>query len=114
MLLLQQVRGLRASGARLMDWASIEFEWDEHKSKLNEAKHGLGFRSVSLAMRTESFVHFPSRYEEEERHVGIVRIENTIFAVVFTLRGKKVRIISARRARREERQLYAVVFDGGA
>ncbi|MEW6255645.1 MAG: BrnT family toxin [Pseudomonadota bacterium] len=96
-----------------MDWSSVAFEWDERKSNLNEAKHGLGFRTVSLALSSEPFVHFPSRYEQEDRHVAIVRIENIAFAVIFTRRGDKIRVISARRARREERRIFEIAFGAG-
>lgn len=94
-----------------MDWRTVHFEWDEAKNARNEAKHGMGFAHVSDMMRSERLLHFRSDRNGEERHVAVLKINDVFFSVVFTWRGEKVRIISARRARDEERRLYRFVFE---
>ncbi len=48
----------------------------------------------------------------EERYITIGEIENSIYSVVYTLRGEYYRLISARGARKDERQAYYSYFEG--
>lgn len=81
----------------------MEFEWDEAKSQANREKHGFDFtfaiRIFSGAVR--QFVDL--RPWDERRIVATGQVEGRYITVVYTRRGDRVRIISARPARRAER-----------
>lgn len=84
------------------------FEWDEAKAEINERKHGLSFE-VAIDVftdvnRTERLATHGSPSEERWTTTGL--IEGTEVFVVYTMRGQAVRVISARRASRYEREAY--------
>jgi uncharacterized protein len=86
----------------------LEFEWDERKARQNAAKHGVPF-----GYATRVFLD-PHRLDAEdsrcdygeERRITLGRIEERLFVVVYALRGKIVRLISARKANDRERERY--------
>jgi len=85
----------------------VDFEWDENKRMANLAKHGIDFnRAASIFEST--FVNLPKRQRDygEERIAVLGRLEEGILFVVYTWRGDRCRIISARKARRDERERY--------
>jgi uncharacterized protein len=69
-------------------------------------KHGINFVSVQALWEDQGHVEVPARTEDEPRFLVIGRIGETHWSVVITYRGERVRIISARRARKEEVRLY--------
>src|SRR5215472_16445041 len=83
----------------------LEFEWNSEKSILNLAKHGLDFEDASQIFYGSILVRRSDR-NNEERWIAIGSLENKLIAVVFTRRADVVRIISARRARRNEERAY--------
>lgn len=87
---------------------SIEaFEWDETKRGANVAKHGIDFvDAVQVFGDPRQLTYRSSHHSGEERFVSIGAVHGKLIAVVFTQRANKVRIISARAARRVERELY--------
>lgn len=82
----------------------MEFEWDPEKSEATLGKRGFDF-----ARAARIFAGVLIEFEDRRRDYGEVRIraigevEGDVFAVVYTLRGDVVRIISARLANRRER-----------
>ena len=99
----------------------MRIEWDPAKSESNKTKHGLAFERAQLVFDDPSCVTFPERVVDgEERWHAIGLIAGiVIIVVVHTHRveefeGKSeevVRIISARRATRREREIYAQAID---
>ena len=90
------------------DDADAPFEWDPAKREANLQKHGIDFRDV-MALFDDSQVVFEdaSRPEHGERRTkAIGRVGATLLCVIFTDRGERRRIISARRTRRDERERY--------
>jgi uncharacterized protein len=91
----------------------IRFEWHEAKNRGNKKKHGVDFETVQLVFDDPHFISFVERVSNgEERWHTIGSIENIIvIVVVHTYREEAsdeiIRIISARRATRHERKLYA-------
>jgi uncharacterized protein len=75
----------------------------------NLVKHGVDF---SIACRVFDDV-FADDFEDssmnygEERRIAIGMVEGQVFAVVYVDRGDVIRIVSARKATRQERQWYA-------
>jgi uncharacterized DUF497 family protein len=82
------------------------FEWDESKRQTNLAKHHIDFRDAQRIFESAVFEKSETR-QGEDRIVAIGLIEGIEIVVVYTIRGKLRRIISARRAHRDERQEYA-------
>lgn len=84
----------------------MEFEFDEVKSRENKLKHGISFSSAQAMWLDPMLIMGPANSQNEERYVVVASIQNTIWAAIITFRGSKIRIISARRARSEEVQVY--------
>jgi len=91
----------------------IRFEWHEAKNRSNQRKHGIDFETAQLIFDDPHCISFVERVSDgEERWHAIGSIENIIvIVVVHTYREEAfdevIRIISARRATRHERKLYA-------
>jgi len=84
----------------------VEFEFDPAKSESNLKKHGIDFTAVQALWEDVMRVEIPARTADEERWLVIGQIEGKHWSVVVTYREKRVRIISARRSRKEETALY--------
>jgi len=82
------------------------FEWDESKRHANLAKHYVDFQDAIRVFDGPVFETMDSR-RGEDRIVAIGSIEGIEIVVVYVMRGQRRRIISARRAHRNERQDYA-------
>ena len=81
------------------------YEWDEDKRKLTLEKHGLDFLDAAEVFAEDHLV-LRARSEIEQRRIAIGPINGMFIAVVFTIRGDTIRIITGRRARRNEREAY--------
>jgi uncharacterized protein len=84
----------------------VEFEFDPARSASNLDKHGIGFTAVQALWDDVMRAEIPARTAGEERWLVIGQIEGKHWSVVVTYREQQVRIISARRSRKEERALY--------
>lgn len=83
------------------------FEWDDDKNTLNVEKHGIEFEDVTEAFNDPSSFEYRSAGQHpEQRCVLIGMVRARLIAVIYTIRGSRIRIISARAARREERKLW--------
>lgn len=90
----------------------LEFDWDEEKNQTNIDKHGIDFYTAAMVFGDENYIEY---YDEkhsvdEDRYIviGMAGDIAVLLQVVYTPRdnGKTVRIISARKATKEERRLY--------
>ena len=84
----------------------MEFEFDENKSQSNKVKHGIDFVEAQVLWEDLSRLEFPVFTSYEPRVVLIGRIGVKIWAAVITYRGQNTRIISVRRARKKEVEIY--------
>jgi uncharacterized protein len=83
------------------------FEWDENKRLLNVKKHGIDFvDAVDVFSDPVAYTYCSKRPVSESRYVTVGLVKEVLVAVVFTRRDGTIRIISARMARRSERELY--------
>jgi uncharacterized DUF497 family protein len=89
------------------------FEWYEQKRLENLDKHGIDFLDAKEIWQGEVLEVPSEQQEHREQHIAYGVLEGRIIAVVFTWRGEARRLISARRARRHERQDYQDVFRTG-
>lgn len=81
------------------------FEWDPDKNRQNIEKHGIDFEDAVEIFYGLHVVR-PSGRSGETRWIAIGETETRTVAVVFTWRGDQIRIISARRARSNEKRAY--------
>ena len=87
------------------------FEWDERKNRQNIEKHGISFRRAATIFNGRVLQWEDNRKDYgEERRIAIGRTEHRILQVVYTLRNRNLRIISARKATKDERQKYLLVY----
>ena len=86
----------------------MRFEWDEHKNRLNIRDHRIDFRDVLQAFRGPMLIDLDDRENYgEDRWVGIGILRNIPVVIVFTECGPDcLRLISARKANRNERTRY--------
>jgi uncharacterized DUF497 family protein len=90
-----------------MDTYEKRFEWDQQKRLSNIDKHGIDFRRALNVFRDPTSFEYRSRGDHgEERCVLVGMTDDRLIAIVYVLRGPKIRIISARAARNEERNLW--------
>lgn len=82
------------------------FEWDESKRRTNLAKHHIDFRDAIRVFAGPVLERLDNRHGED-RICAIGLMDDIEIVVVYVMRGKRRRIISARRAHRNERQEYA-------
>ncbi len=85
------------------------FEWDANKAKKNIKIHGVSFdeASTSFSDGLSLTIYDPLHSNEEDRFVLIGNsYKNRLLVVVHTERGNKIRIISARKAIKNERKQY--------
>jgi uncharacterized protein len=82
----------------------MEFEWDLVKEESNLHKHGISFVAAARVLESQRVVIVPSDRSGERRWlaIGMNSGDQRIIAVVYTMRGERYRIISARRARKNE------------
>lgn len=81
------------------------FEWDEGKRLKNLAAHEIDFEDVHSVFENP-FLSKRSDRDGEERWVAIGCLGSQIIAVAYTIRGERCRLISARKARTNEREAY--------
>jgi uncharacterized DUF497 family protein len=86
----------------------MDFEWDEAKSQANLAKHGIPLDLVPLAFEGPILARRNDRHGEE-RWIAIGLIEGLAVAFAYMKRGDRIRIITARRANRYERETYVAL-----
>ena len=89
----------------------LRFEWDERKNKANVKKHGIDFAEARTAFYDERAVQFfdPDHSEDEDRFILLgISFKLRIVIVCHCFRESEtiVRIISARKADRDEERDY--------
>ncbi len=89
----------------------MSFEWDDEKEQLNIKKHKLSFGTAALvfADKNRIILYDTLHSDDEDRYItiGMVCKKPNIIMVVYTERnGDKIRIISARAAKRNEKEAY--------
>ena len=84
----------------------MEFEFDPKKSKSNKDKHGIDFVAAQAIWDDIDRLEIPARTQDEPRTLIIGKTGEKLWSAVISMRGDNIRIISVRRARKEERELY--------
>ena len=84
----------------------MEFEFDPRKSELNRRKHGIDFVQAQLLWRDVDRIEIPAKTVDEPRWLVIGKIGDKHWSAVIAYRGDKVRLVSMRRSRTEEVEIY--------
>ncbi len=82
------------------------FEFDEPKSQSNKKKHGIDFTEAQELWDDPELLEIPLKTSDEPRVIVIGRIDGKHWSAIISYRKERVRIISVRRSRTEERELY--------
>jgi len=82
------------------------FEFDEQKSQKNLQKHGIDFIEAQKLWLDSEFVEIEAKSDTEPRKLVIGLINNKYWSAVITYRNENIRIISVRRSRKLEVELY--------
>jgi uncharacterized DUF497 family protein len=88
---------------------AFTFEWDPRKAAANQRKHGVGFNEAATAFADPFGIILddPRHSTDEVRVVLLGHSESGhLLAVMFTERGDRIRLISARKATRREHRHY--------
>jgi uncharacterized DUF497 family protein len=90
---------------------ALHFEWDEVKAKANFKKHGFGFEEAKSVFLDDhaKLIPDPDHSIDEERFVLLGYSSSLKLLVVchcYRTGGRVIRIISARKATRQEAQIY--------
>ena len=84
----------------------VGFEYDREKSAANKDEHGLHFDEAQELWRDPDLLEVPARTTDEPRWIAIGRLGGKHWSAVFTRRGENIRLISVRRSRDEEVEVY--------
>jgi uncharacterized protein len=84
----------------------MKFEFDPQKSDSNKKKHGIDFYEAQALWGDPDLLEIPVQTIDEPRYLVIGAIGGKHWSGVITYRDDKVRIISVRRSRKEEIEIY--------
>ena len=91
--------------------SDLRIEWDPRKAALNRQKHGVSFEDAQTVFSDERarLIDDPDHSEDEDRFLLLGLCSNLRLLVVahcYRSYGNVIRIISARKATREEQRYY--------
>lgn len=81
------------------------FEYDPRKSAINKEKHGISLEQAK-ALWDSPAVQVKARTVDEPRFMLIGKLDNKFYSCIYTFRGSTIRLISARRSRKSEEEIY--------
>jgi hypothetical protein len=91
----------------------LEFDWDEDKRRKNIQKHRIDFVEACKIFLNDTVDIEDTSSSGERRFISIGQTQGLILAVVFTYRNDRIRIISARKASKNEKRIYYQSYPGG-
>lgn len=88
----------------------IVFDWDQWNVQKNEIKHGVSHLEAESVFFDPDYKLFKDQKHSKAKELRFILYgrssENRLLMIGFTLRAKKIRIITARPASRKEREIY--------
>ncbi len=85
----------------------MRYQWDQNKASSNKSKHGIEFAdAISVFADDLAITLFDERFAEERFITLGIDAFNRILVVVYTIRDEEIRLISARKATKNERRQY--------
>ncbi len=84
----------------------MDFEFDDNKSNSNKKKHRINFNEAQVLWDDPNLIEIPIKTVDEPRYLVVGKISGKHWSGIITYRKEKIRIISVRRSRKEEVELY--------
>ena len=84
----------------------LSFEFDSRKSNSNLKKHGIDLVEAQLLWLDSNLLEIPAKTIDEPRYLMIGKILDKHWSAIITYRNENIRIISVRRSREEEIEIY--------
>ena len=85
----------------------MSYEWDERKRRANVKKHGIDFIDIPEVFDGDVVILPDERFDYgESRFIVIGILKSQVIVVAYTERGENIRIISARKATKNEQIYY--------
>ncbi len=84
----------------------MDFEFDINKSNRNKKKHKIDFNEAQALWDDPDLIEIPIKTSDEPRYLVVGNISGKHWSGIITYRKEKIRIISMRRARKEEVKIY--------
>jgi len=89
----------------------MEFEWDIAKQQSNLRRHRLDFADVEAVFAGATFTFADDRFEySEDRYITLGLLRGTVVVIAHTERREVIRIISMRKATKNEQKIYFAGF----
>jgi uncharacterized DUF497 family protein len=82
------------------------FEYNPDKSRNNEKKHGIDFETAAQLWKDPNRIIIPAKVVGESRFMLIGKMGDDTWSAIFTLRKENIRIISVRKATKNEKEIY--------
>ncbi|MBR6013365.1 MAG: BrnT family toxin [Selenomonadaceae bacterium] len=88
-----------------------KFVWDSEKAEINKKKHKVSFETADRVFLDKNYIdYFDELHSDFEDRIQIIGKVGNILTVIYTERGNMDRIISARRATKDEEEKYYEQF----
>ena len=84
----------------------MKFEFDPNKNASNKIKHGIDFEEAQALWLDLKRIEIEARTIGESRNLLIAMMGNEVWSAIFTFRNDVIRIISVRKSRRNEKEIY--------
>ena len=84
----------------------MKFEYDAVESIANREKHGIDVDEAQALWDDPYLIEAPANVTDEQRFLAVGMIGTRHWTAVYTYRSERVRIISVRRARKQEIDHY--------
>lgn len=84
----------------------MEFEYDPKKSISNKQKHGIDFEESQALWIDFNRLEVQARSDDEPRYALIAMLNEKLWTAFYTIRNDRIRLISVRRSRKGEEELY--------
>ncbi len=84
----------------------MKFEFDINKSRKNKVKHNIDFNEAQKLWKDPLRVEIKAKHIDEPRILVIANLYNVVWSAIVTYRADVVRIISVRKSRENEKEIY--------
>jgi len=84
----------------------MKFDFDKNKSLKNKEKHNIDFYEAQKLWEDPFRVEIPAKHIDEPRVLVIAKIKKIAWSAVITCRKETIRIISVRKSRENEKDIY--------
>lgn len=87
-------------------------EWDDNKAAINKRKHKLSFETAAKIFLDDFRIEeLDEEHSDDEDRIKVIGMVENILVVIYTERGERLRLISARNAEKYEREEYYGQFN---